>query len=142
MTGRWAALSGRHMRQGAGGWAGRVSEGKAGSGDARERLETAREMGRSVRRSGGRRAGEAGALGRLRGGCGDRSELGRGRRAGHAEPGRVREEGVDWALREKRKGERAGLRGKKRAKQRGRTGPGFWGKGWKAGYCYGFPFLF
>ena len=43
MTGRWAALSGRHMRQGAGGWAGRVSEGKAGSGDARERLEIARE---------------------------------------------------------------------------------------------------
>ena len=43
MTGRWAALSGRHMRQGAGGWAGRVSEGKAGSGDARERLEFARE---------------------------------------------------------------------------------------------------
>ena len=43
MTGRWAALSGRHMRQGAGGWAERVSEGKAGSGDARERLETARE---------------------------------------------------------------------------------------------------
>ena len=160
VTGRWAALSGRHMRQGAGGWAGRVSEGKAGSGDARERLETAREMGRSVRRSGGRRTGEAsGALGRLRDGCGDRSEFGpvardegeRGRsgprwvtgprgagQAGESGPSERRKEWTGPCG----KGERAGLRGEKRAKQRGRTGPGFWGKGWKAGYCYGFPFLF
>ena len=113
------------------------------TGEAAEALTSGPGAGRWARRSGGRRAGEAGgALGRLRDGCGDRSELGRRRRAGHAELGRVREEGVDWALREKRKGERAGLRGKKQAKQRGRTGPGFWGKGWKAGYCYGFPFLF
>ena len=89
-----------------GGPAGRVRVGVASLG-ATERW---------ARRSGGRRAGEAGVLGQLRGGCGYRSELGRGRREGHAEPGRVREEGVDWALREKRKGERAGLRGKKRAK--------------------------
>ena len=59
------------------------------------------EAGRRSRLvSGGERVcGLSGALGRLRGGCGDRSELGRGRRAGHAEPGRVREEGVDWACR-------------------------------------------
>jgi len=125
VTGRWAALSGRHMRQGAGGWAGRVSEGKAGSGDARERLETAREMGRSVRRSGGRRAGEAsGALGRLRDGCGDRSEFGPVARD-EGERGRS---GPRWVT---------GPRG---AGQAGESGPGFWGKGWKAGYCYGFPF--
>jgi hypothetical protein len=117
-------------------------------GDAREKRERwagceAGEMGGGSGPIGrGVRLGREDRAAELRGGCGDRSELGRGRRAGHAEPGRVREEGVDWALREKRKGERAGLRGKKRAKQRGRTGPGFWGKGWKAGYCYGFPFLF
>ena len=52
--------------------------------------------------------------------------------------------GLGWAGAgmSERSEEWTGLRGKKRAKQRGRTGPGFWGKGWKAGYCYGFPFLF
>ena len=78
MTGRWAALSGRHMRQGAGGWAGRVSEGKAGSGDARERLEIARESVGPVCQAEWRatRGRSEWALGRLRDGCGDRSEFG------------------------------------------------------------------
>ena len=147
VTGRWAALSGRHMRQGAGGWAGRVSEGKAGSGDARERLETAREMGRSVRRSGGRRAGEAsGALGRLRDGCGDRSEFGpvardegeRGRsgprwvtgprgagQAGESGPSE-RKEGVDWALREGRAG---WAQGRETGQAKGENWAGVLGKG-------------
>ena len=117
VTGRWAMLSGRHMRQGAGGWAGRVSEGKAGSGDARERLETAREMGRSVRRSGGRRAGEAsGALGRLRDGCGDWSEFGPVARD-EGERGRS---GPRWVT-----GPRGG-RGRSGPQERERAGLGSW----------------
>ena len=69
--------------------------------------------------------GEAsGALGRLRDGCGDRSEFGPVARD-EGERGRS---GPRWVT---------GPRG---AGQAGESGPGFWGKGWKAGYCYGFPF--
>ena len=70
MTGRWAALSGRHMRQGAGGWAGRFSEGKAGSGDAREK-----RVGRWVVCETG--VGTGASLGRWRAMRGSGGEAGR-----------------------------------------------------------------
>ena len=69
-------------------------------------------------------------------------ELGRGRRAGHAEPGRVGEEGVDWALREKRKGERLGSGERNGPSKEGDLGRGFGERAGKLGIAMGSLFYF